>query len=390
MVVTHVNACGCKIMNIAFLRKKYSFHGGSERYLHSLASHMAHTGHEVHIYASQWAGGPQMEGLRVHRVRCWTVNSFVRDLSFAVFSWLALRRSRHDIVQTHAKTFVQDIYRGGDGCHIEWLRQRWRRCGPLVRLSILGNPHNWLNLWLERRILRGHHYVRILAISDMVKRDMVRNYGVSPDDVDVVYNGVDTKLFSPANREGPGGEVRRRHEIAEGERVALFVGSGFERKGVRPLLEAVRRVRGPLVMLIVGRGKPVALSDMPKDKRIIFCGAQPDVVGYYAAADVFVFPTMYEPFGNVHLEALASGIPVVTTRLAGGAELIEQGRNGFVVDVPEDAEAIARAIETLTESTHRGEIRSRARATAERFSFDRHIESAMAVYERVICERKLR
>jgi UDP-glucose:(heptosyl)LPS alpha-1,3-glucosyltransferase len=374
-------------MNIAFLRKKYSFHGGSERYLHSLATHMAHFGHEVHLYAAEWVDGPEMKGIHVHRVRCWTINSFLRDLSFAVFAWFAVRRARHDIVQTHAKTLRQDVYRGGDGCHIEWLRQRWRRTGLLGRLSMVLNPHNWLNLWLERRILRGRLYVRIIAISCMVKADMVRNYGVPEADVDVVYNGVDTAQFSPSNRAGVGAEVRRRHDIAPHERVALFVGSGFERKGVRQLLEAVRLVRGPLVVLVVGRGRRLEVPHMPADKRIVFCGPKPDVPGYYAAADVFVFPTVYEPFGNVHLEALASGVPVVTTRLAGGAEVIEEGRNGHVVDAPEDAEGIARAIEDLLDPVRQDGRRAAARAVAERYAFDAHIRSAMTVYERILRDR---
>ena len=374
-------------MNIAFLRKKYSFHGGSERYLHSLATHMVRNGHEVHIYASEWADGTEMQGIHVHRVRCWTVNSFLRDLSFAWFARAAVLRNRHDIVQTHAKTLVHDIYRGGDGCHVEWLRQRWRRSGWLTRLRTVLNPHNWLNLWLERWILRGGRFQRVLAISEMVKRDMVRNYGVPVERIDVVYNGVDTDLFHPAKRAGLGAAVRTRHGVSSGERVALFVGSGFERKGVRPLLEAAKRVRGPLVVLVVGRGKPIEIQGMPADKRVVFCGPQPDAASYYCAADVFVFPTMYEPFGNVHLEALASGVPVVTTRLAGGAELIEEGVNGHVVDVPEDAERIARAIEDLTDPDRLDARRAAARRTAERFSFDRHIEAAMDVYERVMLER---
>lgn len=374
-------------MDIAFLRKKYSFHGGSERYIHRLATHMLEHGHRVHIYASQWADGPDMAGIQVHRVRCWTINSFLRDLSFAFFAFLAVRRGKHDIVQTHAKTFLQDVYRGGDGCHVEWLRQRWRRSGWATRIRTVVNPHNWLNLWMERRILRGRRFARVMAISEMVKNDMMRNYGVRAEDIDVVYNGVDTGLFRPDLRSTKGVEVRRRHQVAAGDRVALFVGSGFERKGVRPLLEAVRMVRGPLTVLVVGKGKPIELPGMPLDKRIVYCGAQPDVEGYYAGSDVFVFPTMYEPFGNVHLEALASGVPVVTTRLAGGAELIEEGVNGHVVDVPEDAERIARAIEDLTDPERLDARRAAARRTAERFSFERHIEAAMSVYERVMRER---
>ncbi len=374
-------------MNIAFLRKKYSFHGGAEKYLHGLATHMARNGHQVHVYAAAWDAADPDGLIQVHRVPCWTFNSFVRDLSFALGAKRALRGASHDIVQSHAKTFAQDVYRAGDGCHVEWLRQRWRRAGWLTRLRTVINPHNWLNVWLERRILRGRRYVRVMAISEFVKRNLMDAYGVPAADIDVVYNGVDVEAFHPRNRASKGAEVRARHGIGQDERVALFVGSGFERKGVQPLLQAVARVRGPLTVLVVGRGKAVVPADMPGDKRIVFCGPQPDVTGYYAAADVFVFPTMYEPFGNVHLEALASGVPVVTTRLGGGAELVEEGVSGCVVDAPEDVDGIARGVELLLAPAGREAKRAAARAVGERYSFERHIRDATAVYERVLAQK---
>ncbi len=374
-------------MKIALLRKKYTFHGGAERFLQSLVMHLAQSGHEVHLYAALWEAGEQHPNITFHRVPTIKFNSFLRDLSFAISSYFQLKGAGYDIIQSHDKTFCQDIYRAGDGCHIEWLRQRWRRIGLLGKLNIVLNPYHWLVLALERRILNGGYFRRIIAISDLVRRNILDNYSVSPDDIVVLYNGVDLERFHPRNRELYRAEIRLRHGVGQGETVALFVGSGFERKGVRFLLRALDQVKGPLTVMIVGRGKPIKFDDRYGNKRVIFCGPQPDNHAYYAAADFFVFPTVYEPFGNVHLEALASGLPVITTALSGAAEVITEGEDGFVVPVPEDTGLIARGIERLMDQATCTRMSAAARRKAEEFTFERHIRETVALYESVIREK---
>ena len=125
-------------MKIAILRKKYTFHGGAEGFSQSLIAQLADAGHEVHIYAIKWEGSPSWKNISVHKVPAITFNSFLRDLTFAISSFFLLKKQRgfFDIIQTHDKTFYQDIYRAGDGCHIEWLRQRWKRTGFSGKLSI--------------------------------------------------------------------------------------------------------------------------------------------------------------------------------------------------------------------------------------------------------------
>ncbi|MBI4847618.1 MAG: glycosyltransferase family 4 protein [Nitrospirae bacterium] len=253
-------------MKIAIIRKKYTFHGGAESFSGSFIEKLADDGHEMHIFAIKWEASGTHKNIHFHKVPAITFNSFLRDLSFAISSYFLLKtqRRKFDIIQSHDKTIYQDIYRAGDGCHIEWLRQRWKRIGIAGKLSMVLNPYHWLILDLEHEILRRHRYKKIIAISEMVKKNIIDNYKVPPSDIEVIYNGVDTDKFHPANREKFRNEIRRKHGLSENDFVVLFMGSGFERKGVGALVQAVERIKEPVAVLVVGKGKHPPVSPLNK------------------------------------------------------------------------------------------------------------------------------
>ncbi|RJR22734.1 MAG: glycosyltransferase family 1 protein [Nitrospiraceae bacterium] len=385
-------------MRIAVLRKKYTFHGGAEGFSSSFIDRLAGEGHEMHIFAIEWQADSSHENIVFHKVPAVTFNSFLRDLSFALSCMRLLKKQREtfDIIQTHDKTLYQDIYRAGDGCHIEWLKQRWKRSGIFGKLSAFINPYHWLILLLERSILDGHKFKKIIAISEMVKRNIIDHYKVSPSDIEVIYNGVDLAKFHPSNREKYRSEIRKKYGVKDTDFVVLFMGSGFERKGVRYLIQAVESLAEPVTVMIVGKGNARKIGSAEARKHgskgrksplqnIIFCGPQKDNYKYYAAADVFVFPTMYEPFGNVHLEALASGLPVITTKNSGAAEIIKDGMQGFVIKEPEDIRAIAEKIGLLINNRELLSVMSNnARSLAEEFTFEKHIGRIKELYNKII------
>jgi len=369
-------------MRVAIIRKRYTFHGGSEGYSEAIVRRFSEHGHEIHIFAIEWIGGKDDPNIHFHHIPAIRFNSFLRDLSFAVSSFFILRKKRgeFDIIQSHDKTLYQDIYRAGDGCHIEWLKQRWAREDLTGRISILLNPYHWLILAIERFIFQHHRFRMVVAISEMVKRNIIENYRVNPSDIRVIYNGVDLERFRPENRKRFREEVRKDHGIDGGEFVVLFVGSGFKRKGLRYLVDAVESIDVPVTLLVVGKGGKGRASGHQK---VIFCGPKRDIHKYYAAADVFAFPTVYEPFGNVHLEALASGLPIITTRHSGAAEIIEDGRQGYVIENPEDTGVLAKRIALLMDPQRRSQMGVEARRLAERFSMESHIDKLIALYQSI-------
>jgi UDP-glucose:(heptosyl)LPS alpha-1,3-glucosyltransferase len=377
-------------MKIAIIRKKYSFHGGAENFSRQLISHLAAADHEVHIFAAEWKGQNEEAGVHVHRLPVIGFNSFTRDLSFALAARRALAVHDFDIVQAHDKTLAPvDIYRAGDGCHRGWLKRRAGIVGPLKRLSIACNPYHWMILWLERRILARGLARHVLAISRMVKQEVMDLYGVPEERITTLHNGVDVERFSPAKRARGRALMAERHGIGSGETVALFMGSGFERKGVKYLLGALDHVPEPLTVLICGKGPRMEHRDPHGNKRVVYAGSvrEPDL--YYAGADFFVFPSVYEPFGNVNTEALASGLPVVTVRSCGAAEVIEEGVDGYVLPRAQDVEGIGRAISRLTDPARREEMSRAARRKAEGMTFERHRDEILALYARVLAGRAI-
>jgi len=375
-------------MKIAIIRKKYTFHGGSESFSQNYIRKLAEGGHEIHIFAIKWDAPGPLKNINFHKVPAITFNSFLRDLIFALSTYRILKHEDFNIIQSHDKTFCQDIYRAGDGCHIEWLRARWRRIGILGKLSIILNPYHWLILTMERIIFKSHRFKKIIAISELVKRDIVENYNVDERDVEVIYNGVDLERFNPENKRLYSEEIRERFSIGKDEFVVLFVGSGFERKGVKYLLKAVDLISEPITVLVVGKGSEKKMKKFIKKQRAIFCGPQREIHKYYAASDIFVFPAIYEPFGNVHLEALASGLPIITTRLSGASEIIQDGMQGFVIDKPEDIKRIAEKIRFLINSGKNQSIGLEARRLAENFSFKTHTEKMIKLYQGIVQSKK--
>src|SRR5262249_47736857 len=160
--------------------------------------------------------------------------------------------------------------------------------------------------------------------------------------VRLVYNGVDLDRFHPGNRERLGAVTRAALGLGRESWVVLFVGSGFERKGLGPLLRAVSGLSDRYWQLgVAGKGDARRYQEQAPRlnvaERIRWIGLRADIESLYAAADVVALPALYEPFGNVHLEGLASGVPVLTSAQAGGAEVVANGQTGWVVSEPSSA-----------------------------------------------------
>ncbi|MCG3113594.1 MAG: glycosyltransferase family 4 protein [Candidatus Manganitrophus sp. SB1] len=369
-------------MRIAIIRKRYVSHGGAERFTGDFINHLVARGFEVHLIAAEWIGERDPK-IFFHPVPMLRFGSFFSTLTFTLGVSRVCRRNRFDLVQSHERTLSHDLYRAGDGCHREWLLRRKKGASFFKRLSIAFNPFHWLMLWIEGRLMK--HSKKIVAISKGVREEILRHYGVPPERVTVIYNSVDLERFHPKRRETTGRSLRVEKEIKEQEKVILFVGSGFERKGVGPLIEAVARLRDlPVKLWIVGKGDigkyQRRVDHLHLQDQVCFFGPVAPVDPFYAAADLFVFPTLYEPFGQVHLEALASGLPVITHRRCGGAEAIECGVNGDLLDDPTDPEEISSKIRRLIEHPDPETLRRAARRAAEAFHPDRILGQWEALY----------
>ncbi len=244
---------------------------------------------------------------------------------------------------------------------------------------------------MERRFYRSSCPTVVIAVSKSVKQELIDEFGTPEETIDVIPNGVDIQRFHPMNRLTYRRELRQELGLSESDTVALFVGNSWERKGLSLAIEAVEALSAFGVrLLVVGSGDPAAhgksenvsgagSSVLFVDRRVV------DIQRYYAAADVLLLPSHYEPFGMVVMEALASGLPVIVSSVAGVAEYITEGHNGLFIHDLSNAGELTRRIASLIGS---GELRensaTQGRLLAEQFSWDRIADLTVRAYDRAL------
>jgi UDP-glucose:(heptosyl)LPS alpha-1,3-glucosyltransferase len=329
-------------MKIALIRKRYSDFGGAERYVAELARCLISRGHEVHIYAESWSND---QGVQFHRVPRVPGPNFIQILGFAHNTCRMMQQERYDIIHSFERTYHQDVYRAGDGCHREWLKVRSQGDPFLKRHTYLLNPLHQAILTIEKKLYSDPRLKLVIANSERVKNEIVRHYHLSPEKIHVIYNGITASLLNPVRRT----ELPPHFRIQKGERIILFVGSGFERKNLATLIKAVGFISDPSVNLwVVGKDAPGFYRRLAHrlgvERQIMFFGPQVDPIPYYTHAHAFVLPSIYEPFGQACLEASAFGLPVITSRACGFSELVHNGENGFIVENPLDYAEIAEKL----------------------------------------------
>ncbi len=354
-------------MKIAYLCEKFDPSlGGAERYAWDFTSALASAGHEVSVFAA--VCGPEApKGVTVRPVRG---SDFGADVE------RELAEEEFDVVHGTGWTWGADVFQPHGGVHLA-NREARRAC----RLCDAINPKQRRFRRIERRQYVERPPALFVALSEMVKRDMQRFYSVADEKIRVVYNGVDVERFHPRNREAFRADVRKRLGIGEDELVFLIVAHNFQLKGVGELSACVLAEGFPACrVVVVGKGKAVCRSE---SGRLVLAGAVEDAAPYYAAADAYVHPTHYDPCSLTVLEALASGLPVVTTTMNGAGELMTDGREGFIIP-PRDPEALNSALWAMLEPARRAEMGLTARALAEEHTIGDNVREMLAVYEETI------
>ena len=253
-----------------------------------------------------------------------------------------LKESAYDLVFGLGKTWSHDVIRLGGGCHATYLE---RTAAP-TRFK------DRLALRIEARALAEGAYRKVITNSQMVRDDVIKRHGVPGHALEVIYNGVDLERFHPALRQDRGMRLRREADVTPDQPVVLFLGTGYERKGLDRALAAFHWVHSKdkaTRLLIAGhasnqaeweaRARQLGLAD-----EVRFLGKRSDPEACFAAADAYLLPTRYDPFANSTLEALACGVPVVTTPDNGASELLTSGDAGSVIANSDDAQALGSAV----------------------------------------------
>jgi UDP-glucose:(heptosyl)LPS alpha-1,3-glucosyltransferase len=362
--------------------------GGAERYCYDLMHFLADKGLKVHIYSSAF---PQRDRrLYFQRVPVIPYPKSLQVLSFAINCRRMMREEEFDCIMGVGDTLYADLLQPHGGVHWKWFWRGlagYRKPVPWI-FKFLGrslSPKQW-----AKGIIEDAPYAKakkIIAISEMVYRDMSDYYGIPADRMAVIYNGVDIVRFHPRNKRYREG-IRSRYGLSPKDLLLLFVSHNFRLKGLRYLIQALslaRSEKSNIKLLVVGRDRTEPYRRVAKklgcEENVLFAGDVRDLERYYASADILVHPTFYDPCSLVVLEALASGLPVITSRHNGAGGIISEGQEGFVLDDPKNVDAMAEKILSLSQPGTLKKAARAARRLAQRHSHQRCYQEMLKAFQ---------
>ncbi len=362
-------------MRVAVVRRQCGLGlGGAERYCANVAIWLSRLGHKVTVIADS----STVEGLDFKRARLWGRGSILKNLSFFHSVSSVLKAGEFDCIYGLSRIRGADFLRISDPLHRAWLELGYsgsRIPWQLRRLT----PRHLSLLFQEREAIESTRFV--ITNSNLVKEQVIKYYRLEPQRVITIYNGVDLDRFHPVKESQ---RRRLRASLSLGKKdsfLILFVGSDWKRKGLLNLLEAVsalkRHVDFHLFVIGVEAGKGLlrTCQGLSLLENVSFLGKRGDVERFYMACDLLCLPTRYDPFANVCLEAMACGMPVVTTETNGASELVERVDEGFVVG-PGDVDALKGAIQRIAnmKSSERSALGEGCAHLAKKFGWDSHVK----------------
>jgi UDP-glucose:(heptosyl)LPS alpha-1,3-glucosyltransferase len=338
-------------MRIALSSADFNKVGGAERVAVEAANWLAIAGHEVTVYGVRIDREVLEDTVRVHQISVPANLDVYTGFGFRRRAGAAIAADRPDVHGAFCGLsplggvfWVPVVSRVGYNLLLS-------RRSRFARLPVRLNPFHRGRLWLERGLLSPGGCARLLALTDQSRSDIAGIYGVPEADIEVLAPGFDPEVFDADRRRRRRAEARARFGYDDDDRVLLFVGNELERKGFDTLLEAVGLLEDPRVKVLgAGHIAPDAeqyrslITGLGLTDRLQWLGSSSDVALLHAAADVFVLPTRYEPWGLVVVEALGSGLPVVTSRLAGAALAVDETQTGKLLRDPESPAELAEAL----------------------------------------------
>lgn len=372
--------------------------GGAETYLRNFGRMLLREGHEVHVFAFGWDAAEK--GFIYHRLALPPMKLF-RRYAFAMRAREQVQKERFDIIHGFGKSVHMDVFRPGGGVHRAWMEHEARATDGAL-------PRAWIRLRqafsIDQRLVRRLEHMQfgpggrheIIAVSNLVKEEIRNWYGCEEERIHVIHNGANLAAFTPELRDRLRAPTRRELGLADNEVMLLFLGHNFKRKGLHALIRALphlRAAKAPWRVVVVGKGRRAPCDRLAAalkvSERIQYVGASDAPAKYYAAADLFCFPSYYDPCANVVLEALSMSLPVITSTTNGSGEILTPGREGYVVE-PDDASALGESIGALFDPDARAAARRAARALAEARPIENNFRETLRIYEIARAKRERR
>lgn len=374
--------------------------GGAETYIGDLARRLAADGHAVHLYATRWDAAALPASTRYHPLPAPAGPRFLRPWRFAEACERALRTGNHDVSVGFDKTYGQDVLYPQGGLHVAAKQHNLLKFkDPIVRfLAASGkflDPAARSFSRLEQKQYLGGKRPTIVVNSRMVAGHFRKYYGMHPENLHIVHSAVDPRRFAAEDRAERRQRERSRWSANDDEPIGLMIAMNYRLKGLKQLIRAVVDVprQHRFRIAVVGNPKFGRYAKLARklgvQDRFLFLGFRADPKDCYFAADFLVHPTFYDPCSLVVLEALACGLPVVTTKYNGASELLHPPHDGVVVNDPHDSLELAAAIAKMLNADYRKHAGTAALNAAREWTFDMHYAKLLEVFDDVRSAKQL-
>ena len=369
---------------LAIVRQKYRPDGGAERFVSRALTALSNQNLELNVITREWQGEKQ-DDWHIHICNPQKWGRISRERGFAQAARALWQQQQFDIVQSHERIPGCDIYRAGDGVHRRWLLQRARILPAWRAQMLMYDRYHRYVMRAEREMYQAPELKAVICNAEMIKREIVEDFDIDAKKIHVIYNSIDSSRFVPAT-EGQRAALRQQLGLPVDAVVLCFVGSGFERKG---LASAIRAIAGtPAWLIVVGQDKAESrYRDLARslgcEGQIRFLGMQKETLPFYQVSDGLLLPTLYDPFPNVILEAMACGLPVITSVSCGGAEFIEQGQNGFYCDAL-DISRLKEAVMTLPSLDKNNDMGRAARERVKEATPEKLSSQLISLYQKLL------
>jgi UDP-glucose:(heptosyl)LPS alpha-1,3-glucosyltransferase len=373
-----------KKLKIAFIVHDYHRHGGHARYVAELVSRFKKD-HEVHVYTSIWEE-PNPEKIHFHFVPSFRLTALTTILSFIPFAFFR-SFSGFDIVHSQGLCGFRQNFVTAHICNKAWYTMSELNG---VKLSTKKKINKYIVTWLESFFYKTLSWTRIIAVSEKIKQDLISYYGVNEKKIGVIYHGVDIERFSPNNAGKIRSEIRNKLKIGENEVIFLCVGD-WQKVGFA-LAKSLKLLESGKLLIVSKTPKDMIMADLKENNvtnRVVYVGPTNSVENYYYASDVFVFPSYYDAFGLVVTEAMACGLPVITSFSVGASELIQNSYSGLLIDSSWDIAQLASAMNILSQNPNlRQKIGSKGRDIIQEYNWDECAKKTMDYYQEFLTKNR--
>jgi UDP-glucose:(heptosyl)LPS alpha-1,3-glucosyltransferase len=379
-------------MKIALIRRKFTLtpNGGAEKYACRVAEELLKRGHCLEVFAEKFQG-EESENLKWRKVPKGLMAMISPTYSFHRQVQKIIRHNEFDLVYSLCRTWPADVCRITEQLHAEWLLINYGRLAEY-------NPRHRSILNLEKQVYQQKHTPWLITNSSLVKNQLNSRFAYPSENIKVIYNGIDRDCFFPSGDDSERLAIRKKLNLPEDNSILLFPAGNFKIKGLASAIRALGRLPDEMkekyTLCVAGGDNPEKYQKLAGElgvaEKVIFIGARKDMRNCYIASDLLLYPSLYEPFANVCLEAFACGLPVLTTALNGSSEIVEDGASGYIVEHGSDIDNIKLCLEKFNSLSEpdRQKMSEVAIKTSTGFSWQKHVDELEKLFAQILENKK--